>query len=266
MALTDQLVAAYEFDTGALTTDRLATYTLTNNNTVGEGAAFLGTASADFGTANTNKFLNVTNDMGTDGGAISIVLWVKMQAEISSGSQGFCVHGGATSHVNDMIGYDYNGGTRRLAWNRQQQNTANNISYYTATLGTANWHMLVYTYDGANMNGYYDGTLVVGPVALSGNGASGSGDGFGLGGTNRGGGNEWYGYGSHLTGQALVYTRAITGAEVTSLYNSGAGFAYPFTTASGPANLKSYNQNLKANIKSINTNLIANVKSLNTNA
>lgn len=35
--------------------------------------------------------------------------------------------------------------------------------------------------------------------------------------------------------------------------------------ASGPANLKSYNTNLKANIKSINTNLIANVKSLNTN-
>lgn len=36
--------------------------------------------------------------------------------------------------------------------------------------------------------------------------------------------------------------------------------------ASGPANLKSLNTNLKANIKSINTNLIANVKSLNTNA
>lgn len=34
---------------------------------------------------------------------------------------------------------------------------------------------------------------------------------------------------------------------------------------SGPANLKSYNTNLKANIKSINTNLIANVKSLDTN-
>lgn len=34
---------------------------------------------------------------------------------------------------------------------------------------------------------------------------------------------------------------------------------------SGPANLKTYNTNLKANIKSINTNLIANIKSLNTN-
>lgn len=36
------------------------------------------------------------------------------------------------------------------------------------------------------------------------------------------------------------------------------------TAAAGPANLKSYNTNLKANIKSINTNLIANVKTYNT--
>jgi hypothetical protein len=46
------------------------------------------------------------------------------------------------------------------------------------------------------------------------------------------------------------------------------GYAEVFTVegqALGPANLKSYNTNLKANIKSINTNLIANVKSLDTN-
>jgi len=36
--------------------------------------------------------------------------------------------------------------------------------------------------------------------------------------------------------------------------------------ASGPANLKSLNTNLKANIKSYNTNLIANIKSINTNS
>jgi hypothetical protein len=60
-----------------------------------------------------------------------------------------------------------------------------------------------------------------------------------------------------------LWSRALTSAEVTELYNAGAGKTYPF--ASGPSNLKSYNSNLKANIKSINTNLIANVKSLNTN-
>ncbi len=36
-------------------------------------------------------------------------------------------------------------------------------------------------------------------------------------------------------------------------------------SVSGPANLKTYNTNVKANIKTIDTNVIANVKSLNTN-
>lgn len=38
-----------------------------------------------------------------------------------------------------------------------------------------------------------------------------------------------------------------------------------YTAASGPANLKSLDTNVKANIKSYNTNPIANVKSINTN-
>ena len=39
-----------------------------------------------------------------------------------------------------------------------------------------------------------------------------------------------------------------------------------YTAAVGPANLKSYNTNLKANIKTICTNAIANTKTLNTNS
>lgn len=230
MALTDQLVAYYKLDSGALTTDTVGGFTLTNNNTVGTGTGFIGTGSADFGTTNTNKYLNVANDLGTDGGSISMSFWVKLQTEISTGTDCFIIHGGATSHVNDMVGYDYNGGTRRVAWNRQQQNTANNVYYHTATLGTSNWHHLVYTYDGTTMKGYYDGTEVV-SQNLSGNGASGTGDGFGIGGSNRGGGPEWFGYSSCYTDEVGVWTRAITGAEVTSLYNSGAGLAYPFTVS-----------------------------------
>lgn len=40
----------------------------------------------------------------------------------------------------------------------------------------------------------------------------------------------------------------------------------PAGGASGPANLKSLDTNVKANIKSYNTNVIANIKSINTNA
>ena len=229
MALTDQLVAYYKLESGALTTDTVGGFTLTNNNTVGTGTGFIGTGSADFGTTNTNKYLNVANDLGTDGGSISMSFWVKLQTEISTGTDCFIIHGGATSHVNDMVGYDYNGGTRRVAWNRQQQNTANNVYYHTATLGTSNWHHLVYTYDGTTMKGYYDGTEVV-SQNLSGNGASGTGDGFGIGGSNRGGGPEWFGYSSCYTDEVGVWTRALTGNEVLNLYKGGIGNAYPFSS------------------------------------
>lgn len=63
-----------------------------------------------------------------------------------------------------------------------------------------------------------------------------------------------------------------TGSNSLAWSYAGASFSYwvltsiaPSASASGPANLKSYNTNLAANIKSINTNPIANVKSLNTN-
>lgn len=46
---------------------------------------------------------------------------------------------------------------------------------------------------------------------------------------------------------------------------SSSAVNFDLSEISGPANLKSYNTNLKANIKSINGNPIANVKSLNTN-
>jgi len=63
--------------------------------------------------------------------------------------------------------------------------------------------------------------------------------------------------------------------DTTHFINFWAGSTYPYgmtqvftveLPAVGPANLKTYNTNLKANIKTINTNPIANVKTLNTNA
>lgn len=52
----------------------------------------------------------------------------------------------------------------------------------------------------------------------------------------------------------------------TTIYNNLIFSVYAlYEATSGPANLKTYNTNLKSNIKTINTNPIANVKSLNTN-
>lgn len=73
------------------------------------------------------------------------------------------------------------------------------------------------------------------------------------------GGNNVLSYPGDQTASGAV-TYNTSGGSIISLYGIGA------TVNVGPANLKSYNTNLKANIKSINTNLIANVKTLDTNA
>lgn len=227
MALTDQLVAYYKLDeSSGNATDTVGGFTLTNTNTVGYGAALINNG-ADFGAGNTNKRLQVANDLGIDGGAISINIWVKMKAEIASGTQTFFVHGGATSHVNDMVAYDYNGGTRQLTLNRQQQNTANNTASGAATLGTANFNMITYTYDATTAKLYLNGNSTpIASLTTSGNGASGSADQFFIGHDN----GEWLNtYSSIIADEGGVWSRALSTAEISSLYNSGSGFAHPFT-------------------------------------
>lgn len=76
---------------------------------------------------------------------------------------------------------------------------------------------------------------------------------------------SWYGYIGSPTWSQITKVEF----DTSSADGGAAGSMYwddlnP-QSASGPANLKSYNTNVLANIKSINTNLIANVKSLDTN-
>jgi len=73
---------------------------------------------------------------------------------------------------------------------------------------------------------------------------------------------------AHCSSDTLKVTAGATGAFTWAQTNAVTGsWAYALKPAlAGPANLKTYNTNLKANIKTINTNPIANVKTLDTNA
>lgn len=257
MAIIDNCVAYYKLDSGALTTDSVASYTLTDAGTVAEGTGLIGTASADFGTANSSKRLYSSTHFGiTATGAISLSFWVKMRTEIGTGEQ--CLT--ARSYIDAagtsiQINYQYNAGTRRIRFLRY--GSSNSLQYYTITLGTSNWHHIVATFDGSTIKGYVDGTERTTEANSGTQSIGGTAFGIAANGTTQ--------YASALIDEYGIWSRDLTAAEVTSLYNSGAGFAYPFTAASGPANLKSYNTNVLANIKSIDTNVIANIKSLNTN-
>lgn len=78
----------------------------------------------------------------------------------------------------------------------------------------------------------------------------------------KGKGSSTYPAGNTDIGMDAQYT---TTPHLTSLFDCGIVFAY-IPAVSGPANMKSYDGNLKANIKSMSGNLIANVKSFDGNS
>jgi hypothetical protein len=86
------------------------------------------------------------------------------------------------------------------------------------SLGSATWKHIVVTYDGTNIRLYVNGTLsyTSGAVTVSLTGTVLFG--------NNGGGEGWNGY----IDEAGFWSRAITQAEVTTLYNAGTGTQYNF--------------------------------------
>lgn len=148
-------------------------------------------SSANFGSANSNKTLSRADNMGITHQNVTISFWVKLDAEISSGTQTFFTirtTGGGTNYIDWYISYDYNGGTRRLRFGRSKPGIADQSVTYTVTLGTSNWHMIALKYDTATLKGWYDGAEVASGAA-SGTGSAGANS-FVMGSLS--GGSEYY--------------------------------------------------------------------------
>lgn len=226
--LVTQLISYWKLDeSSGNAADSVGANTLTNTNTATYVTGLINNA-VDLGTANTNKKLTIASNLGITNGAISMSMWVKLNTEIATGTWGFAQKGNATNHVQYIIAYEYNAGSRRVVFNRQKQNSSNNTVTNTVTMGTSNFYHLVLTYDGSTLEGYVNGTSA-GTLATSGDGV-----GSGLNQFDIGEGSMFAGtsYASIDTDETGIWNRALTAGEITSLYNSGAGLSYPFTTSS----------------------------------
>lgn len=159
--------------------------------------------------AASSQYVEINNNFGIDGGALSFLFWVRVNSEISSGYYNFVSHGNTSSKVSEVVRYDYNGGTRRLVFWRVREGTAVDAANYNITMGTANWYHVAMTYDGSNIRGYVNASLVAGPSASTGNGSSGSSNSLNVG-ISSGGGNA-----SNASIAALkFYNTALTADEI----------------------------------------------------
>lgn len=203
------LKAYYRFESGALTTDSTAnSKTLTNTNTVADGTGKFG-GGADMSASNTNKKLSIAENLGVAGnGNMSIVGWIKLNAEISSGLFGFFDHRSTTTaNLRLQIYYDYNGGTRRMVVDNA--GTTPGYILYNTTLGTTNWHHIAVTRASGTAYFYLDGAFC-GSVAQSTGTADGNSFTIGsIGGSN---------YASAIFDDVGVFDTALSADQIKELY------------------------------------------------
>jgi len=90
----------------------------------------------------------------------TIELWVKLNAEIASGTYEFLrLQNNTAKHVVYLM-YEYNSGTRRLNFKQDRWLLAGASAYYTVNLGTTSWHHLAFQKSGTTLQIYFDGTAV----------------------------------------------------------------------------------------------------------
>jgi hypothetical protein len=258
MAIVDNIVTYYKLEN---VNDSAGSSTLTNRGTTAFNTGKIDNA-ADTGASNSTKNLYCSPQL--------------TYAQIGSGfTFSFWANVTTSTSAQIVLRHVVNNGSLERGFYVQQtaggkwlfslfDGSGHDITS-TTSVATSTWVYITCVYTGSvqrlYINGVEEGTALT--YTMSGYSRSTLSC-FSLGAyqdTTGGGASNWY---SGLIDEVGIWSRALTSTEITELYNSGSGLQYPFS-ASGPANLKSYNTNVIANIKSINTNLIANVKSLNTN-
>lgn len=219
--------AYYRVESGALTTDSKSSYTLTNTGTVAEIASGKFGYAADFGSGNTSKYLQLNgNNMGITSGSITMMCWIKTNyADISSGQWSLLHHTDAGSKVHYDIGYQYNGGTRRVIFDRSKRTVADDFVAYNIALDTSLWYHLAVVYNGTTLYGYFNGANI-GNTASSGTG-SGTYSVTGMFiGSEVNNGDTVVDFYSGFMDDIVIFDRALSDAEILSIYQDQLSHGY----------------------------------------
>lgn len=221
MALTDNILAYYKFDENAGTIVSDATgngNTGTYNGTWGSGIinSGLNLAQASSNKVDIGGFNNIINY-----GSFSVQAWCNFTS-FPSDSRVVCnAHTDANS-VGFQLYTANSGGLQRIRYNLGL--SSNVTAEGTIVVGTGSFYHFVGVYDGGTVIIYANGTNV-GTHAGSGTIKLQTSDVWIS-------GNPDYN-GDFMNGtcdEVALWNRALSAAEVTTLYNGGAGLQYPFTT------------------------------------
>ena len=248
MALTDNLVSYWKFDEASGTAyDSHGSNDLTNVNTCTFGTGKLNNG-ADLERSSSQWFsIADASQTGLDfSTALSFSLWYKPE---SLPAVMGCLLGKRGSGAESYYFAHITGGLR-LSVDGTGGGTSFDDLVVTTTITNGTWYHLVVTWDGATKTAkfYKDGTQVGGDqvgtnVSSIYNGTAAFKNGIDASGYSMDG----------MIDETGVWSRVLTGAEITSLYNSGTPLAYEdFNPASGPAGVATFNGVAKASTATVN--------------
>lgn len=219
MALTDNLVAYYKLDesSGNAADATGNGFTLTNNNTVSYATGLINNG-ADLGTSNTNKTLATSTSLGITTGDFTVSFWYKNDGTDREFDGQVSIGTGSYSMI-----FFRNGTNNR--WFLATSGGGNTL--ITESITNSTWYFLTMVKSGGTVTVYVNATSKGSTSTLG----SSAGVHFTVGGFP-----DYGWYGTNKIDEVGVWSRALSGAEITSLYNGGSGFAYPFGAVSNSSN------------------------------
>lgn len=178
-----------------------------------------------------NQYFARGDDSGIGNGHCSASMWIKPSSLPASDMSGynngniFFAVSNTTTHVSFFFGLIREGGVQKVLINRQRQLAENGAISYVYTTSTSVFTHMAYTFDGTTLTLYINGSSVAtyNVTGLSGTGGPTTNQ------TSVGGdaGDYDRNY-AGVVDEVGLWSRALTSGEVSSLYNGGNGYAYPF--------------------------------------
>ena len=218
MALTTDLISYWKLDVDSSTQDDSHG---SNDGTV-NGATY--TASGKINGAYSFDGINdyILTGLNMSAGNTSISFWVYFNA---SGND-YCLNIGGDSSARHGWFIYWKSNDVFEFWTSNASGIPKIVTFATGAISKSAWHHIVFTWDGSttasNVKIYVDGSVTSG----SGNVETWEGlsdnDGLTIGRTSVGI--------NAILDEVGIWNRVLTSDEVTALYNSGDGLAYPFST------------------------------------
>ncbi len=184
-------------------------------------------------------------------GNLTITCWVNFSVIGAGGTLVSISDGDNSTYIGFDIRVRSDLGTKGFGFNRGKLCTANEINLIDFTTNTSTFYFVCLTWNGTTLTPYINGT------AQSTSAPSGNGGSCGAAETTVG----------NSTGDAPVFIideigfwdRALSGAEITSLYNGGVGLQYPFTSSA----LQTVDGLAYASVKTVDGLVSASIKNIN---